>query len=71
MYTDGITEAEDPDGEQYGLDRLCEVARAHHAEPAAAIKDAVIGDVERFINHQKVFDDITLVVIKREARGAA
>ncbi len=71
LYTDGITEAENPDGEQYGLDRLCEAARRHHASPAAAIKDAVIGDVERFINFQKVFDDITLVVIKREAEEAA
>lgn len=71
LYTDGITEAEDPDGAQYGLDRLCAVAQAHHTADAASIKDAIIDDVQRFINFQKVFDDITVVVIKREAEGAA
>lgn len=71
LYTDGITEAENPDGEQYGLDRLCAVALKHHHLAAAAIKDAVIRDVEQFINFQKVFDDITLVVIKREGQEAA
>lgn len=67
LYTDGITEAEDPDGAQYGLDRLCAAAVAHHRLPSAeAIKRAIIEDVEAFINHQKVFDDITLVVIRRK-----
>jgi len=71
LYTDGITEAENPDGEQYGLERLCEIARAHHRSGASQIKDAVIRDVEQFINFQKVFDDITLVVIKREGQEPA
>lgn len=71
LYTDGITEAENPEGDQYGIERLCAVAKAHHGKTAAAIKDAVIDDVEQFINFQKVFDDITLVVIKREGQEAA
>jgi sigma-B regulation protein RsbU (phosphoserine phosphatase) len=65
LYTDGITEAEDIHGEQYGIERLCEVIHRAHERPAAEIKQAIIDDVMRFIGAQKVFDDITTVVIKR------
>jgi sigma-B regulation protein RsbU (phosphoserine phosphatase) len=65
LYTDGITEAEDIHGEQYGIERLCEVVRRAHERAAAEIKQAIIDDVMRFIGAQKVFDDITTVVIKR------
>ncbi|MCY0992453.1 SpoIIE family protein phosphatase [Nannocystis sp. ILAH1] len=65
LYTDGITEAEDIHGELYGIDRLCEVVRRVHERPAAEIKQAIVDDVMRFIGAQKVFDDITTVVIKR------
>ncbi|MCY1006802.1 SpoIIE family protein phosphatase [Nannocystis pusilla] len=65
LYTDGITEAEDIHGEQYGIDRLCEVVHRVHERPAADIKQAIVDDVMRFIGAQKVFDDITTVVIKR------
>ncbi|MBU0552306.1 SpoIIE family protein phosphatase, partial [Myxococcota bacterium] len=66
LYTDGITEAEAPDGEQYGFDRLCKVAVAHHQSKACKLKDAIVQDVGLFISDQKVFDDITVVVIKRD-----
>jgi len=65
LYTDGITEAEDIHGEQYGIERLCEAVHRVHERPAAEIKQALIDDVMRFIGAQKVFDDITTVVIKR------
>jgi sigma-B regulation protein RsbU (phosphoserine phosphatase) len=65
LYTDGITEAENLAGEQYGLERLCAVVHAHWAEPAEAIKEAVVADVRGFIGTQKVYDDITLVVLKQ------
>lgn len=65
LYTDGITEAENMGGEQYGLERLCNVVRAYWAEPAEAIKEAVVVDVRRHIGDQEVYDDITLVVVKQ------
>lgn len=65
LYTDGITEAEDIHGEQYGIERLCGVVHRAHENSAAEIKQAIIDDVMRFIGAQKVFDDITTVVIKR------
>jgi len=66
LYTDGITEAENMDGELYGLDRLCETLHRHWAEPAEGIKQAVIDDVTRYIGMQKVYDDLTLIVMKQK-----
>ncbi|MBX9635767.1 MAG: SpoIIE family protein phosphatase, partial [Magnetospirillum sp.] len=49
LYTDGITEAADSSHNLYGLERLCEVARAHWQDEAEAIKAAVVADVRRHI----------------------
>jgi len=66
LYTDGITEAFDINQEQYGLEKLCEVVRVNCSLSAESIKQAVIDDVRQHIGSQKVFDDITLVVLKQK-----
>jgi serine phosphatase RsbU (regulator of sigma subunit) len=66
LYTDGITEAENGAGEHYSLERLCGVLSQHWAQSAEAIKGAVVADVQRHIGTQHVYDDITLVVVKRK-----
>ena len=65
LYTDGITEAIDLNQVQYGLERLIEVVRENFDKAAIEIKQAVIDDVRRHIGNQKVYDDITLLVIKQ------
>jgi PAS domain S-box-containing protein len=64
LYTDGITEAANLANDLYGLERLCEVVGQHWAAAAETIKQAVIDDVTRHIGDQKVYDDLTLVVLK-------
>jgi serine phosphatase RsbU (regulator of sigma subunit)/HAMP domain-containing protein len=66
LYTDGITEAESEGQEFYGLQRLCDVISRNWPQPAEAIKQAVVEDVYGFIGGQKMYDDVTLVVIKQE-----
>ena len=66
LYTDGIPEAYDIDKKQYGVEQLCEAISQNWHNSAQVIKDAVITDVKRHIGKQKVFDDITLLVLKRE-----
>ncbi|BAZ29857.1 protein-serine/threonine phosphatase [Cylindrospermum sp. NIES-4074] len=66
LYTDGITEAKDMNKIQYGMEPLCEVISQNWHKSAEEIKDAVITDVRRHIGKQKVFDDITLLVFKRQ-----
>jgi sigma-B regulation protein RsbU (phosphoserine phosphatase) len=65
LYTDGIPEAYSMEKKQYGLERLCEVIGENCHKPAEEIKQTIINDVKQHIGEQKVFDDITLVVIKQ------
>jgi phosphoserine phosphatase RsbU/P len=65
LYTDGITEAEDINQKQYGIERLCHVISNNWQSSAQEIKRAVISDLRLFIGKQKVFDDITLLVLKQ------
>jgi len=66
LYTDGITEAFNPEKEEYGIDRLCEVIKQHWQQTAKTIQKAVIDDVTAYIGTQKVFDDIALLVLKQK-----
>jgi serine phosphatase RsbU (regulator of sigma subunit) len=66
LYTDGITEAENMAGEQYGLERICAVVSRHWGEKAAAIKHALTRDLRHYIGAQKIYDDITLLVLKQK-----
>ncbi len=66
LYSDGITEAENMSKEFYGLERLCEVIRQNRDKCAEGIKEAVVADVRQFIGGQKLYDDLTLVVMKQQ-----
>ncbi len=66
LYTDGITEAFDINQKEYGVERLCEVVSRNCLLSAEGIKQSVIDDVRRHIGSMKVFDDITLVVLKQK-----
>jgi phosphoserine phosphatase RsbU/P len=70
LYTDGIPEAKDINKVQYQVEKLCEVVSESWNKSAAEIKDAIIADVRRHIGTQKVFDDITLLVLKRQEETA-
>ncbi len=66
LYTDGITEAINPDQVEYGIERLCEVITRNWHLSALEIQQAVIADVKQYIGAEKVYDDITLVVFKQK-----
>ena len=65
-YTDGVTEAINLDDEEFGLERLKQIvlANKHHTAEnlAAAIETAVV----EFSLPGKQFDDITIVVVRRD-----
>ncbi|HUU76448.1 MAG TPA: SpoIIE family protein phosphatase [Methanoregulaceae archaeon] len=64
MYTDGVTEAFNEEGEQFGEDRLVEIIRENQHLDACMILDLIRDAVERFCGTYPQSDDITLVVIK-------
>jgi sigma-B regulation protein RsbU (phosphoserine phosphatase) len=66
LYTDGITEAENSSGLQYGIERLCSVVKQNCHKSAREIRQKVIQDVRQHIGQTKVYDDITLVILKQK-----
>lgn len=65
LYTDGVTEVFDPDGDEFGLERLVDVVAKNRDEPAVEIQRAIYEAVHGFASPQHVFDDFTMVIIKR------
>ena len=66
LYTDGITEAENNLGMHYGLEKLCAVVQQNWQKSARDIRQAVIANLRSHIGVEKVYDDITLVVLKQK-----
>jgi serine phosphatase RsbU (regulator of sigma subunit) len=66
LYTDGITEAEDPQGAFFGEDHLLDVVLSMAGRTAAEIRDALLAEVRRFTGGATRQDDIALVVIRRK-----
>jgi sigma-B regulation protein RsbU (phosphoserine phosphatase) len=66
LYTDGITEAENQSGVRYGVERFCELLGNNGHRSAEEIRQAVVEDVRQHIGTQKVYDDITLLVLKQK-----
>lgn len=64
LHTDGVTEAENPRGELFGIERLCQSARRLHGHSAEEVKDGIIKGLMAYIGTQKIHDDITLVVMR-------
>jgi phosphoserine phosphatase RsbU/P len=63
LYTDGITEAENRAGEEFGESRLVQTLRDLLQLPAEQLKDAVVNAVRQFSGGEQA-DDITLVVVR-------
>jgi serine phosphatase RsbU (regulator of sigma subunit) len=64
-YSDGVVEAQSPDGELFGLDRLIEVVEEPHEGPQHLI-DAVARALDEFTLGTEPYDDVTLVAIRRD-----
>lgn len=67
LYTDGITEAANPDGNLYGLQRLRDIAQKMWSQPARNVQQAIVEDVKKHLAGTASDDDITLLVFKRQA----
>src|SRR6266446_6118463 len=65
LYTDGVTEALNTEGDEFGLERTTESVRASASDGAQAIVRRVIDDVRNFTGSQPQSDDITLITIRK------
>jgi len=67
LYSDGVTEAANPEGEEFGEDRLAQLLLRAGDAPAEALVGAVHDAVEEWMGDQPVADDITVVAARRTA----
>lgn len=65
IYTDGLSEAENAQGEELGEKRLAQVVQAHIQKSAEDIFEAVLVESFKHMESNGFRDDVTLVVIKR------
>jgi len=68
MYTDGVTEAANINGEEFDFSRLIEVLKQHPVTtPKLLVNDLVIA-IKRFVNGASQSDDITTLCLKYKPR---
>jgi sigma-B regulation protein RsbU (phosphoserine phosphatase) len=66
IYSDGVTEAQSPSGEEFGSTRLYEVVSRNIEASAAGIRDRIESSLTKFAQGTSAADDITLVIVKRQ-----
>ncbi len=71
LYTDGIPDAQNQDGAFFNERRLIEVAQSRLEASAQEIQVALIEAVQDFAANTAQFDDITLLVLKRDLPAEA
>ncbi len=64
FYSDGVTEAHNPQGEQFGADRLTAIIQQSGRDGAQELIDAIHRAVVAFSQSAKFADDLTCVVVK-------
>ena len=65
LYTDGVTESRNSEGEEFGYDHLLQCLQSSRYERAQGVHDAVRQTVDRFMGPEKKYDDdLTLLIIK-------
>jgi len=65
LYSDGVTEANNPNFDEFGEDRLIDLVQRYRNDPAGAIVQAITRSVTDFAAGAPQADDITLLVAKR------
>jgi len=73
LFSDGVTEAMDPEDELYGMNRLREVLTGTTDDcPLEALQKSVLESVETFTRGARQADDLTLLLVRyREAKAGA
>lgn len=64
LYTDGITECENSEGEQLGVEGLCSLLQQLEDHDLAKLKQAVIREVSHYTGGRPYEDDITLLLLE-------
>jgi serine phosphatase RsbU (regulator of sigma subunit) len=66
LYTDGVTDAVNRKGEEFGLRRLCGLVQNNSRLASGQILENLLSELYAFIGEARVHDDISLMVIKQK-----
>jgi len=64
LYSDGVTEAHNVAGDEFGEARLVEVVEKHHRGSADVVLEQIVNAVTEFARGAEQYDDITALVVK-------
>src|SRR6202000_2739300 len=64
FFSDGIVDAQNPEGDMFGNERLVAVVKKNQHKPAAKIIEAIFSEVGKFQRGMERFDDETIVVLR-------
>jgi phosphoserine phosphatase RsbU/P len=72
LFSDGVSEAMDPDQKEYGVERLKQAVTGQLREPLADMQDTILDSVRQFARGARQADDITVMLVryKPAASGA-
>jgi sigma-B regulation protein RsbU (phosphoserine phosphatase) len=65
IYTDGLTEARDANGDEYGMERVREFAFTYRDRDPKTLVGACLENLERFRSGAKQTDDLTIMAVRR------
>lgn len=69
LYSDGLVEADDPDGEIFGFDRLARLIHDHRELDTAALLAFLLSEWKEWIGGRPARDDMTIVILERTHDG--
>ena len=65
VYSDGLTDAENPQEEMFGEERLLEIIRQEAPSGSHALEQSFLKAIEEFTQGMPQTDDITFVVVEK------
>ena len=65
FFTDGVTEARSAAGEEFGQERLIGIMREFREKTSEEIIQKVYDEVKNFSSESHIFDDLTMIVLKK------
>jgi sigma-B regulation protein RsbU (phosphoserine phosphatase) len=66
LFSDGVTEAQGENGEEFGEARLLDVLRQASEAPVPDLIARVFDEIDAFAGEAPQFDDITMLVVRRQ-----
>ena len=71
MYTDGITEAMNPESDLFGDGRLGRLVAEHGHLESGELRERILREIEAFVGSADQHDDMTMILIKVERMFAS